>query len=136
MRYPPNSVEAGADKVEISVGLNEKNVELKIKDNGKGIPKELLSDLGKKGRSSGKEDGSGLGLYHAKTNIERWGGRLTIESEPNKGAEVTITLPTVDKSLNVKAILIDDDPLVRKNWEIAAKNAGVSLKAYKDPPWG
>jgi signal transduction histidine kinase len=70
-------------------------VRFRIKDNGVGIPGELLDKLGEKGASfrDGDRRGSGLGLYHAKANIEAWGGKLTIQSVVGEGTEIAIALP-------------------------------------------
>lgn len=40
-----------------------------------------------------KPDGSGLGLYVAKSYVNDWGGKITIESKEGKGAEFLISIP-------------------------------------------
>jgi len=131
-----NSVEVFAGPGAVSVGLSvlDSKVLIEVKDNGKGIPPEILAKLGQKGETHGKAGGNGLGLYHARTTIEGWGGRFTIESEPGKGTIVLIELPrAVAQSANRMAVLLDDDMLVHMNWKLAAKTAGIELKAYKTP---
>jgi len=90
-----NSLDAieGTGTVEISLVRDPINLTLTVKDDGKGIPQAVLSKLGAKGETHGKEGGSGLGLYHAKTNIEAWGGSLKIESTEGEGCIVIISLP-------------------------------------------
>lgn len=68
-------------------------VEVRIQDNGKGISKEIIEKLGKKGATFGKPNGSGLGLYTAKKAIDGWKGALRISSTPNLGTTVRIFLP-------------------------------------------
>jgi len=107
---------------------------LKVIDNGKGIPSEILYKLGQKGETHGKDGGNGLGLYHARTTVEGWGGSFKIESEFGKGTAVLLELPHVDvKAASHTAVLLDDDMLVHMNWKMAAKAAKVALKAYNKP---
>jgi signal transduction histidine kinase len=43
---------------------------------------------------STKTAGSGLGLANAKRNIEREGGTIALESAPDQGTTITVTLPS------------------------------------------
>jgi len=66
--------------------------------------------------------------------LENWGGALKITSGPGKGTTIAITLPTAaEPAAGPLAVLLDDDPLVHMNWKLAAKAAGVELKAYRIP---
>ena len=96
-----NAVEAleghkpeGIVKVSL-LGLDGKAM-IDVADNGKGIPPEILARLGKKGETHGKAGGTGLGLYHARTTVESWGGSLEIKSEPGKGTTMSISLPAME----------------------------------------
>jgi signal transduction histidine kinase len=131
-----NAVEALDKGGAIAVALSapDGTVRIEVSDDGKGIPPEILSKLGRKGETHGKTGGTGLGLYHARTAVESWGGSLAIESEPGKGTAVTISLPAAAKpAAGLRAVLLDDDPLVHMNWRMAAKAAGAELKTYKTP---
>ena len=64
-----------------------------IADNGRGIPDVVLSNLGRRGLTVGKERGSGLGLSHAWEAVQSWNGRLTCRRLRQGGTEVTIDLP-------------------------------------------
>jgi len=128
-----NAVESFETEGKVAVVLSRLNgkVLLKISDNGKGIPPEILAKLGQKGETHGKAEGTGLGLYHARTSVEGWGGALRIDSMPGAGTTVTIELPAREAANPAKAaILIDDDALVRMNWKTAAKAKGVALQAF------
>ena len=131
-----NSVEAFKGPGTVTVGLSALNgkVLIEVKDDGKGIPPEILVKLGQKGETHGKADGNGLGLYHARTTVEGWGGVFKIESAIGKGTTVLLELPRAGfKPVSRLAVLLDDDMLVHMNWKIAAKTAGVELKAFKTP---
>ena len=131
-----NSVEAFDGQGMVSIGLSALagQVFIEVKDNGKGITPEILAKLGRKGETHGKAGGNGLGLYHARSTIENCGGSFKIESEFGKGTTVRIALPRAfDQAVSRIAVLLDDDMLVHMNWKMAAKAAGVGLKAYKEP---
>ena len=73
-------------------------VEVCIKDNGIGIPFENqinLFNVEVKSTSLGtsNEQGSGLGLILCKDFIEKNGGQIWVESEPNIGSAFKFTLP-------------------------------------------
>lgn len=131
-----NSIEAfpGAGTVVVSLAAGGGMILVEIKDDGKGIPPEILARLGRKGETHGKAGGTGLGLYHARTSVESWGGNLKVESEPGRGTAVIITLPVAARpAAGLQAALLDDDPLVHMNWRMAAKAARAELKSFKTP---
>lgn len=73
------------------------SVEVAIKDNGIGIPKEHLSRLFSKffrakNAIQIQPEGSGLGLFIAKNIIEKHGGKIRINSEEGKGTTARFTL--------------------------------------------
>ncbi|MES2767757.1 MAG: HAMP domain-containing sensor histidine kinase [Bdellovibrionota bacterium] len=87
-----NSVEAYEGKTgKIKVSLvNARGVtKITVKDNGKGIPLSLMSQIYWR---SFKIGGSGLGLSHAKKYIESIGGKIDVNSLPYQGTEVCISL--------------------------------------------
>lgn len=71
------------------------NIELVFKDNGKGIDmKRNRGDLfGLYKRFDTSVEGKGLGLFMVKTQVETLGGKISIESEVNKGTTITIIIP-------------------------------------------
>lgn len=78
----------------VELGLSEvdNSTVLVIKDNGKGIAEETLARIGTKGYSFGKANGNGLGLFHAKSTIEKAGGHFQLQSLLGQGTTVTITI--------------------------------------------
>jgi signal transduction histidine kinase len=132
-----NSVEAFSGPGAVTAGLSAKSgrILIEIKDNGKGIPPGILAKLGQKGETHGKAGGNGLGLFHARTAVEAWGGSFRLESELGRGTVATIELPVVGAppAAASMTVLLDDDMLVHMNWKMAARAAGAYLLAYKEP---
>ena len=85
--------------VEIMIeSLYPKYLEVLVKDNGVGIPKDQMARIFSKffrGRNviSMQTDGSGLGLFIVKNIIKRHGGDIWLESEEGKGTTARFTLP-------------------------------------------
>ena len=89
-------IEITLEKVRKEEDDNEKEfVLVKIKDNGKGVDKEILPHLFEKFATK-SEKGTGLGLYISKNIIEAHNGKIWIETNNNpddKGAIFRFTLP-------------------------------------------
>ena len=84
--------------VEIKVYKKDKKIFFEIKDEGIGIPqKEQKHIFEKFFRASNvpknEIPGTGLGLFIAKSIIERSGGKINLKSEEGKGTIVTFELP-------------------------------------------
>ena len=67
-------------------------VELKVVDNGPGIPQQLMEHLFEP-YVTDKEKGTGLGLAIVKKIIEEHNGHLWVENTEQGGASITIQLP-------------------------------------------
>ena len=64
-----------------------------ISDNGIGISEDKLKEVGRKGLTSGKKNGNGLGIYNAKGLLSEAGGKLEIHSILGSGTLVTVMFP-------------------------------------------
>jgi signal transduction histidine kinase len=73
-------------------GLSE-GVEVRISDNGVGIPKELGKKVFQPFFTT-KDEGTGLGLAIVHGIIREHNGSIEVESEVGKGTMFTIFLPT------------------------------------------
>lgn len=95
-----NSIEASSKRhnvIEIKASLlSDKYASLVISDTGTGINPEILKKLSFRGATFGKSTGQGLGLYHAKECVTKWGGTFTIDSMPDVGTKVKILLNTTN----------------------------------------
>jgi two-component system nitrogen regulation sensor histidine kinase GlnL len=80
-----------ARKVTIGKRLHKLALDLRITDNGPGIPEEIRDRIFYP-LVSGREDGSGLGLTLAQTFVQQHDGLIEVESKPGC-TEFTILLP-------------------------------------------
>jgi PAS domain S-box-containing protein len=88
-------------QIELSLNREESEAVIRVRDNGRGIPPQLLPhifEIFTQGQVSIARDegGLGLGLALVKGLVELHGGRATAASEGlNKGAEFTLRLPAL-----------------------------------------
>ena len=102
-----NAIKYSGESSEINIVLKEAMIDdnlyaqVQIKDQGEGISSEHLSRLTErfyridKNRSRNL-GGTGLGLSIVKHIVNRHNGKLTIESELEKGSTFTIYLPILN----------------------------------------
>ena len=88
----------GVPKILIKAVSTDEKVSFSVVDEGIGIaPSEQRRVFDKFYRISSayRQDsqGYGLGLYHVRTLVERSGGDVKLESMPQRGTHITITLP-------------------------------------------
>lgn len=83
-------------KLSIILQKDANSCVIRVEDTGIGMQKEQLTKVFDPFYSM-KKDGSGLGLTVCKRIIETFGGQITIDSTPNAGTQVEITLPLNDK---------------------------------------
>jgi anti-sigma regulatory factor (Ser/Thr protein kinase) len=146
-----NSVDACANKpgvVSVNLSARDGRALVSVHDNGKGIPPDLLAKLGRRGETHGKEGGTGLGLYHARTSAESWHGSLEIISEVGQGTTITVNLPQaltpdwfVSELVPVPDrafVILDDDESIHQVWHgrldaLQARERGIEIIHVSTP---
>lgn len=93
------AVSPDSGRVEVSARQTHDSVELRISDNGLGIPESIRERVFQPFVSFGKENGTGLGLAVAQKIIQDHGGRIQVESSTEHGTVFKITLPLVNPSV-------------------------------------
>ncbi|MEJ2124454.1 MAG: ActS/PrrB/RegB family redox-sensitive histidine kinase [Alphaproteobacteria bacterium] len=103
-----NAVDYAVSIVEITANWNENEIWLTITDDGPGIAQNVLGRLGepyvttrarRQNSADDESTGMGLGVFIAKTLLERDGAELSFANRqaPDKGAIVTIRWPRGEK---------------------------------------
>ena len=81
-------------KVEVGSIITKKTVDIYIKDNGIGMSDETLNRLFEPFYTTkGESKGTGLGLSISYGIIQKHGGELIVDSEPNVGTTFVMRLP-------------------------------------------
>ena len=96
LKYTPRG---GKVEVGLITYLNKRGngvMEISIKDNGIGICEEDLEKIFQpyyRGKNISLEEGKGLGLPFVKEVVDLHGGKILVQSEPQKGSTFSILLP-------------------------------------------
>ena len=91
IKYTP---EGGA--IRVMMGRQNGHVTVAVRDTGRGIPAHELPHLFeryRRVRDKHRTEGTGLGLFIAKTIVEAHGGQIHVESAPGIGSTFTVLLP-------------------------------------------
>ncbi len=70
----------------VTADWNQQGVVVSVKDNGVGIAPEKLGRVFDPFYTTDTRDGTGLGLSVSYGLIQRYGGEITVESEPHRGS--------------------------------------------------
>lgn len=84
-------------KIEVEARVKDSHVDISVKDNGAGIEEEDIKKIFDPFFTT-KAKGTGLGLAVCKQIINMHGGEITIASQRDKGALVSISLPVNRKT--------------------------------------
>ena len=94
-----NAIEACNGKGKCAIELNEVQtdgvIQISIKDNGEGIPKEMQSKIFIPNFTT-KSSGTGLGLAMCKGIAEQAGGRIWFETKMGEGSTFYVELPVAN----------------------------------------
>lgn len=118
---------------------NRPYIKISIKDEGPGIDKEQIEKIFEPFFTT-KNGGTGLGLYIAKSIIEKHDGIIKVFSENGAGTEFVIYLPysnkcvleknkdiILDRYYDLKVIVMDDDFFVRDSLTMLLESVGCKV---------
>ena len=91
-----NSIQAcqnvSSPKISVILKKKENVVEIRVKDNGQGIPKEIRPNIFEPNFTT-KSSGMGLGLGMVKNLVNSYDGKIDFETKIQKGTTFKITFP-------------------------------------------
>ena len=85
-------------RVIVTVEADSETVQIRVEDDGPGIPEseyEILFDRGEHGPDS---DGSGIGLYIVDMLVDRYGGSIRVEDSDIGGTAFEVELPRIEST--------------------------------------
>lgn len=82
--------------VTITAAEYEDHVEVRVADNGPGIPDGQKERIFGKGEKRLESQGTGIGLYLVQTLIDSYGGRVWVADNDPEGAVFTVELPVAE----------------------------------------
>ncbi|WP_180002869.1 MULTISPECIES: ATP-binding protein [unclassified Acinetobacter] len=91
-----NSKRYGAEPIELSTEYEGDHIQIRVADNGEGIPEDQIEDLMQpfvRGNDARTIQGSGLGLAIVKRIVDIHEGQLSIHNRAEGGLEAIISLP-------------------------------------------
>jgi two-component system, sensor histidine kinase RegB len=99
--FVDNAVDFASAKVEVTARYDARTATIEVRDDGKGFPAEVLSKIGQpyiSTRPSGEgsrtdHHGMGLGVFIAKTLLERSGATVSFRNDKRGGAVVAAAWP-------------------------------------------
>ena len=92
---------APGGRVDLVVSGNDQEALVVVRDNGPGIPPELLDKIFEPFFTTKPPgEGTGLGLSVSRGIVEQLGGRMTVDSKLGEGATFTVFLPRKPVALN------------------------------------
>ncbi len=82
-------------KVDVSAAVDEEAdvAEVRIADNGPGVPAEHRDEIFGKGEKGLESPGAGIGLYLVRSLVETYGGDVWVQDNEPEGAAFVIRLP-------------------------------------------
>lgn len=126
-----NAVEAldgQVGRVSVQLECQSETVKISIKDNGKGIPQEVLAKINNGvSVTKGKKDGNGIGLLQVRSMLMANRGKMSMESIVDIGTKITLIFPKfispswIAEQVVVHQgdtiIVLDDDVCIHDIWE-------------------
>ena len=97
-------------RIEVSLREVPNAVEIRVSDNGRGIPESIRTQLFEPFVSYGKENGTGLGLTVVQKIIQDHGGDVNVEKTSENGTVFRVVLPLASNSDGVREIRGDGMP--------------------------
>lgn len=92
------AVDPSTGKVTITSKVSEQGLEIRVSDNGPGIPEAIHGSLFQPFVSYGKEKGTGLGLTVVQKIMRDYGGQVTVERTGPEGTVFRLNFPAVPEA--------------------------------------
>jgi signal transduction histidine kinase len=92
------AVSSSNGRIDVNLRSIPNGVEIRVSDNGRGIPEFIRDRLFQPFVSSGKENGTGLGLTVVQKIVQDHGGDVTVEKTSEHGTVFKVVLPLLSSN--------------------------------------
>lgn len=142
-----DSLDQAGGLIEVNVRTEGRRAIICIRDNGRGIPPEVVSRVFEPFFSTKGSAGNGLGLSIAREIARRHGGDITIESLVGRGTSLEVALPRApqlewldgaptsgpvggdaDRTRARRYLIVDDDRAVRELLAAVVRGCGADVE--------
>jgi two-component sensor histidine kinase len=121
------AIEKKEGKVEVSYEVKGEEVEIRVRDNGEGMPREMVGKINRgEVVESTKEKGHGIGMEQVIKTVKKMEGQLEVRSKEQEGTEFILRFKKVEAPKWFKdkvklnkgdtVVILDDDILVHEIW--------------------
>jgi signal transduction histidine kinase len=129
----------GEGEIKVEVRVDEEYVEIRVKDNGKGMSKETAEKIerGEKVETM-KKEGNGVGTQQINSAVRDMKGKIKVESKEGEGTEIIVTFPKAEKprwykdKIEIKkgeeVVILDDELIVHEVWREKLKGYEKEIK--------
>jgi signal transduction histidine kinase len=104
------AVTANSGSIEVDLREISRGVEVRVIDNGRGIPESIRSRLFEPFVSYGKENGTGLGLTVVQKIVQDHGGDVIVEKTSEEGTVFRLVIPLASSSDSLPESRADGRP--------------------------
>lgn len=134
-----NAIDAMPRGGNLVITTREENnqVAISLKDEGIGMSSETRKRIFEPFFTTKQDVGSGLGLSMAHRTVTSWGGRIQVDSAPNKGSTFTVFLPVwtetnieevaTEPAYKARILVVDDEEAVHEVIEAALGKFDLTL---------
>jgi signal transduction histidine kinase len=88
-----DAVSPATGRIDVSCTATPRGMEVRVEDNGSGIPEPIVGSLFQPFVSYGKEKGIGLGLTIVQNIMQQHGGTVSVERTGKTGTVMCLTFP-------------------------------------------
>jgi CheY-like chemotaxis protein len=92
-----NALYYAASWPQLRIAITVEPLRVRVRDNGPGVPAQLLPKLFEPFRSAGKFGGTGLGLAYCERVVRAFGGAIECETAQGSHTEFVLTFPAVEE---------------------------------------
>jgi signal transduction histidine kinase len=128
-----DAFEGKAGEISLKLHVDDKNVNMTIQDNGKGMHEKIVDKIMNSVEvTDGKKDGHGIGLTQVREALQHNQGKMAIDSKVGKGTKIILTFPIIESpewiadKIQVNKgdtiVILDDDTSIHGAWEARFKN--------------